>query len=101
MVNHNTRCYWCGHEDIRDIKDANDAWRGPCDHCDCSNTVRRIVSAPHLGLRGDAEIAALQNDCRQRYYKTGIDEVRHKHGVAADDAVRGAIAKKVKDATNS
>jgi hypothetical protein len=52
-------------------------------------------------LRGDAEIAALQNDCRQRYYKTGIDEVRHKHGVAADDAVRGAIAKKVKDATNS
>lgn len=101
MVNHNCRCYLCGKEDVRDIKNANDAWRGPCDHCDCSSSVRRIMSAPHIGMTEDQQISAMQSSFRQDYYKKGIDDVRHKHGVAADDAARGAAAKKVKDALDN
>jgi hypothetical protein len=101
MVNHNSRCFECGYEEVRDIKNANDAWRGACEECGKAQSVRRIMSAPHIGMTEDQQISAMQSSFRQDYYKKGIDDVRHKHGVAADDAARGAAAKKVKDALDN
>ena len=98
MVNHNVCCFNCGYKEIRNIKDANDAWRGACEECGKAQSVRRIMSAPHIGMTEDIQVAAMQRSFRDEYYKKGIDDVRHKHGVAADDAARGTAAKKVKDA---
>lgn len=51
------------------------------------------------GNGSDRDIAAMQKNLRDRFVKSGeIDDVRHKHGSAFDDAIRGAAVERIKDA---
>ena len=96
MVNHNTRCYECRYEEVRDIKSASDEWRGVCPQCR-NESVYRVMSAPHIGMTEDQQIDAFQKHCRDRFHKKEIDTVRHKHGTVADEAVRAADIKRIKE----
>jgi len=97
LANHDVECE-CGATGILNIK-ATDEWREDCPICLKKQSVRRVFKkAPHLGMDEDTEVAALQQSCRDHFYKKGIDEVRHKHGAVADDAIRQADIDRIKNA---
>jgi len=42
------------------------------------------------------EVQNLQQACRDHFHKKELDEVRHKHGSAIDDSLKGAAVEKIK-----
>ncbi len=73
-----------------------------CPSCgDETGAYREIFTKAPLGRVGgpgsDRDIAAMQQSFREHFQKSGeADEVRHKHGSAFDDSIRGAAAEKIK-----
>jgi len=95
MVFHDVLCFNCWERDIWKIE-GSDEWRGVCPKCGAHDVRRVFLHAPKIGMNEDETIDAFQRDCRERFYKTGIDDVRHKHGAVADEAIRAADIKKIK-----
>ena len=77
--------------------DGIEEWRGECPNC-LAPEVRRIwLKAPSMRMGGyTREVQNLQQACRDHFHKKELDEVRHKHGSAIDDSLKGAAVEKIK-----
>lgn len=67
----------------------------------CGGTFREVwLKAPGVGTLGaegsDRQVVALRRSYRQRFVKKELDDVRHRHGRAVDDALRGAAVRRIK-----
>ena len=106
MPNYDTRCLECGilGEDYIRLSEI-EGWTRVCPTC--SGEVERLtvpLSAPALHIDGNnygAQISKMKRSFNERFVKSGeIDDVRHKHGVAFDDSLRGAAVEKIKNGVN-
>lgn len=61
-------------------------------------TAKRVFrNAPRITKPGsDQDIANMQKSFKERFYKKDIEDVRHKHGAAIDDSIRGAAVGKIR-----
>jgi predicted nucleic acid-binding Zn ribbon protein len=101
MPTHDIKCLKCGTYDEVYIDHPSDEWRGECYFC--KGEVKRVFVKPPMTTMGssgsDREIASMQKSLKERFYKKELDDVRHKHGSAIDESIRGAQIDRIKDST--
>ena len=107
MPLYSIHCEACEHEDEEIVKladlDAYDAkLKAGCPLCNESGTCRRVITkAPlaRMGGEGSArQIVDMKRSFKERFWKGGgADDVRHKHGDAFDDSLRGAAVTRIKE----
>lgn len=94
-------CDDCRHEDERIIKlDDLERYVETCPKCQGDHWHRTFKKAPPGRIKGDHahETGRMQQSLRERFVRTGgMDEVRHKHGSAFDDSLRGAAVDRIKE----
>ena len=100
MPTYDFQCVECGYTEDRMMKYEERDTEYSCPHCDSS--MKRVwIKAPGINQIGpdgsDSAIKAVQQECRERFIKKEIDDVRHKHGDAIDDAIKGGAIKRIKD----
>lgn len=72
-------------------------WSLVCPDSDCGGVVKCKAFYSRIGGEGsDRQIKALKSSFRERFVKKEMDDVRHKHGDAFTDAVRGAAVERIK-----
>jgi hypothetical protein len=106
-------CSTCGahreailrYEDMQNLREiVKDGYRFTCPACnDNTGSYKETwTKAPMARIGGsgsERDIAAMQKDCRERFVKSGeMDDIRHRHGSAFDDSIRGAAIERIKDA---
>jgi len=76
-----------------------EVWSQECPECKYGwlHRVWRKAPAGRIGGEGsDRQIKSMQKSFRERFFKKGIDDVRHKHGSAIDESIRGAEIDRIK-----
>lgn len=73
-----------------------------CPECK-EQTYKEVWTKAPMGRIGgsgsERDIKAMQQSFQQRFAKSGeMDDIRHKHGTAFDDSIRGAAVERIKDA---
>jgi hypothetical protein len=73
-------------------------WGVACGDADCGGVVKVRGPFGRIGGEGsDRQIAAMQHSFQQRFVTSGeIDDVRHKHGHAFEDAIKGGEVGRIK-----
>lgn len=71
-----------------------------CPNCSDVMMINVITAAPYFRIGGDGsdrQLSSMKQSFKQRFLKKEIDDVRHKHGVAVDDALRGGAVERIKN----
>lgn len=92
-----TECEYTGEEFIR--LSEYDETVLKCPNCDSENYQRYFSTPPMMRIGGensDRQIDAMRRSFNERFVKKELDDVRHKHGLAIDDSLRGGAVGKIK-----
>lgn len=100
-------CSLCEYETeeivkLADLDAFDEKLNAECPLCARPNVCRRVITkAPLTRMGGEGstrQIHDMRRSFQERFWKGGgADEVRHKHGEAFDDALRGAAVTKIKE----
>lgn len=102
MPMYDCQCETCGEfsEYYLTLSEIPD-WIGVC-HCG-GKVFRMSVPLKAPAIHADAnnyhaQIAKMKRNSKEHFVKSGeMDQIRHKHGKAFDDALVGAAAKRIRD----